>query len=187
MNFPEGTYRCIVADPPWPQPMMGRRARDPHIARELPYWAMSLFEIKAMPVARIARPGAHIWLWTTNSFFRQAFDVMAAWGFSYLTTITWVKPSGVGSWFVGTTQHCLFGYFRHCTFPLGRYKPTHFRATPKHHSAKPEEFYDLVRSISPEPRIDLFNRRVIEGFEGWGDETPGAKPAPRRGQGDLFS
>ena len=89
-----------------------------------------------------------------------------------MTTVTWVKPSGYGPWFVSTTQHVLFGYKEKCRFPLGRYKPTHFLANPVKHSQKPDEFYELVRSISPGPRLDMFNRRLIDGFVGWGDEAP---------------
>jgi N6-adenosine-specific RNA methylase IME4 len=133
---------------------------------------MPVEAIKALPVESIAGDQAHLWLWTTNQFLRAAFDVLDAWGFKYLATVTWVKPSGLGAWFANTTQHCLFGYYGKCHFPLARYKPTHFLATPRRHSAKPEEFYNLVRSISPGPRLDMFNRRVLEGFTGWGDESP---------------
>jgi N6-adenosine-specific RNA methylase IME4 len=150
----------------------------------IPYQIANLGEIKALPVESIADVGSHLWLWTTNAFLRQAFDVMEAWGFTYLTTITWVKPSGLGAWFVGTTQHCLFGYYKRCEFKRLRYLPTHFEAIPPEHSAKPGEFYTLVRKVSCEPRIDLFNRRIITGFNGWGDESPYNENA--RGQVDLF-
>jgi N6-adenosine-specific RNA methylase IME4 len=168
-----GPYSCIVADPPWPVRMTGKMAGRHAGARELPYETMTIDEIEALDVGSHAADGAHCWLWTTNGFWRPAFDVMQAWGFKYMTTITWVKPSGYGPWFASTTQHVLFGYKGKCVFPLARYKPTHFMASPRRkHSRKPDEFYDLVRSISPEPRIDLFNRREIDGFEGWGDESP---------------
>lgn len=172
-EFPEGRFLTIVADPPWPVKMNGTWKRRHNRAKELPYETMSLDEIKALPVADITAEAAHLWLWTTNGFLRDAFDVMQAWGFKYLTTVTWIKPSGFGPWFASTTQHVLFGYRDKCIFPAGRYKPTHFRASPRRqHSRKPDEFYDLVRAISPEPRIDLFNRRHISGFVGWGDEAP---------------
>lgn len=152
--------------------MTGAFKRRENHAESLPYETMSLQEIKELPTSGIADDACHLWLWTTNAFLRDAFDVMAAWGFNYLTTVTWAKPSGLGAWFASTTQHCLFGYYKRCVFPLARYRPTHFLATPKRHSQKPDEFYDLARSISPEPRIDLFNRRLISGFKGWGDESP---------------
>lgn len=170
---PEGNYACIVADPPWPQGMVGHFASRAGRPDSLRYSTMTLAEIMGLPIGRLARPATHLWLWTTNRFLRSAFDVMGAWGFKYLTTITWVKPSGLGAWFANTTQHCLFGYYQRCEFKQGRYLPTHFHATvrPGQHSRKPDEFYQLVRKVSPEPRIDLFNRRSISGFEGWGDEA----------------
>ena len=38
---------------------------------------------------------------------------------------------------------------------------------------KPEGFYELLRRVTPEPRLDMFARRRIEGFEAWGDQAPG--------------
>lgn len=170
--LPTGQYACIVADPPWPVKVTGAMAGRHKGPRALPYETMSVDAIKALPVQSIAAPNAHLWLWTTNRFLRPAFDVMAAWGFTNLTTVTWVKPSGYGPWFASTTQHVLFGYHGECRFPLGRFKPTHFTATPRRHSEKPDVFYELVREVSPGPRIELFARRAIEGFDAWGDEAP---------------
>lgn len=170
-------YSCIVIDPPWPQRMTGnfKRARDGfNRTLKLPYKTMSLEDIAAMGLADRAGDGAHCWLWTTNSHLADSFNILAGWGFTYLNTVTWVKPSGLGAWFANTTQHCLFGYYKKCQFPLARWRPTHFNAVvkPGEHSRKPDAFYDLVRSISPGPRLDMFARRVIEGFDGWGDEYP---------------
>ena len=41
----------------------------------------------------------------------------------------------------------------------------------REHSSKPDSFYDLVREVSPEPRIDIFSRELREGFEQYGNET----------------
>jgi N6-adenosine-specific RNA methylase IME4 len=173
-------YRTIVADPPWPQPLMGRRrspvsakrpnGRSPAPRTVLPYPTMTVAAIAALPVADLAEVGAHLWLWTTNAFLRQGFDVLAAWGFTYLAPITWVKPSGVGNYFVHRTQTCLFGYRERCTFPLERYHPTVFTTGwPHPHSAKPEAFIDLVERISPPPRVELFARRHRLGWDVLGD------------------
>lgn len=174
MEFDSVRYRTIVADPPWQQKMMGKRRRshDPYTRQKLDYPTMTLDEIQALPLAELAESGAHLWLWTTNQFLRAGFEVMEAWGFKYLAPITWVKPSGVGNYFVHRTQTVLFGYREHCRFPAARYLPTVFNAAnPAVHSTKPEQFFDLVERISPDPRIELFARQRRAGWDAWGNEV----------------
>ena len=176
-----GGFRCIVADPPWPMRGTGAWNRKRCNATKnkgnrapigLPYNAMSMDEIKALPVGDTACPDAHLWLWTTNAFLEAGFDVMRAWGFKYLAPIHWIKPSGAGMWFVHRTQTMLFGYRGKCRFPLARYKPNLFTSgLPKRHSEKPEEAFTLIEAVSPGPRLELFARRAREGWTVWGNEV----------------
>jgi len=46
-----------------------------------------------------------------------------------------------------------------------------FSAKVREHSRKPDEFYELVRKASPEPRIDVFSREKRKGFDQHGNET----------------
>lgn len=174
-QWPTGQYMTIAADPPWPQRIMKggpwKEARNQRPAA-LPYQTMTLDEITALPVDALAGVGAHLWLWTTNAYLDAAFDVLRAWDFTYLTTVTWVKPSGPGAYFASTTQHCLVGYHERCRFPLRRWAPTHFHATVKRHSQKPETFFRLVEQVSPTPRLELFARQRRAGWDAWGDELP---------------
>jgi N6-adenosine-specific RNA methylase IME4 len=48
--------------------------------------------------------------------------------------------------------------------------PLCFNGTSREHSRKPVEFYDRVRRVSPAPRLDMFSRAPIEGFERHGNE-----------------
>ena len=165
-------YQTIYADPPWEQQMKGKYKIRPNTAMQLRYPTMTVEDICKLPVSDIAESGCHLWLWTTNQFLLAGFEVMQAWGFKYLAPITWVKPSGTGNYFIHRTQTLLFGYKDKCLFPLARYKPTVVNTSiPKRHSQKPDVFYDLIESISPEPRVELFSRAKRFGWDCWGNEV----------------
>ena len=127
----------------------------------------------------MADDGCHLWLWTTNAHLRDGFDVMDAWGFKYMTPIHWIKPSGVGAWFVNRTQTLLFGYKKPCKMGKGRYHPNILQTgNPKRHSQKPEEFYALIEAISQGPRLELFARQEREGWDVFGNEVENSISLP---------
>lgn len=131
-----------------------------------------------MPVGDLAETGAHLWLWVTNAYLRDGFDVMKAWGFKYLAPITWVKTDGVGNYFIHITEHLLFGYKDKCVFNKARYIRNAYQwAKPKKHSAKPADSYKLIESISDAPRLELFARPAspmfpkLSDWDTWGNEV----------------
>lgn len=169
-------YKTILADPPWNMRLTGLYQIRKLRPSKLVYPLMTTDEIKKLPVAKIADVGCHLWLWVTNSHLREGFEVMEAWGFKYLAPITWVKPSGLGNYFIHRTQHLLFGYKDKCIFSKERYKPTVFMAKTGKHSQKPNESYELIESISEPPRIELFARQKRqtlfgEDWDVWGNEV----------------
>jgi len=99
-----GGYRTIVADPPWPYDEgfngFGKR-------RDLPYDAMTLEQIAALPVASLAAPGCHLYVWTTNRYLPETLGIVEMWGFSYSATLVWAKPpgqKGLGGRYAITTE-----------------------------------------------------------------------------------
>ena len=49
---------------------------------------------------------------------------------------------------------------------------TCFEAPTAGHSVKPSLFYETLVRCFPGPRLDVFARRIIPGFMGWGNEYP---------------
>lgn len=50
-----------------------------------------------------------------------------------------------------------------------------FGAPPQRvHSAKPDEFYEMVERCSPGPRLEMFTRSRRSGWSVWGAEVPRA-------------
>ncbi len=84
------TFGTILADPPWQfQNRTGEVA--PEHRRLCRYGTMTIAEIASLPVADLAAPVAHLYLWVPNALLPQGLAVMAAWGFTYKANIVWHK------------------------------------------------------------------------------------------------
>lgn len=165
-DLPPDTFRTIVADPPWPYGNTATRG-----SAEDHYPTMSMDELAALDVAGLADDSAHLYLWVTNGFLREGFDLIDAWGFVYKACLTWVKPQmGLGNYFRGATEHVLFAV-RGRLPTLSRSTVNWFEARRGRHSAKPDTFYDLVETSSPGPYLELFARRQRLGWSSWGNEA----------------
>lgn len=163
-------YRCIVIDPPWPMKKIRREVRPKQV--EMDYKTMSIDEIKEFPLKKFMHnDGCHIYLWTTQKFLRDSFDVFEAWGVKFQCLMTWVKNVGFTpySWMY-STEHVLFGACGNIPL-LRKGIRLDFNAKVREHSRKPDEFYDIVRLVSSGPRVDIFSREKREGFDVWGYET----------------
>jgi N6-adenosine-specific RNA methylase IME4 len=172
-------YRTIVADPPWSYRTTGITTRtrgDGSFAPEaaLNYPTMSVSEIAALPVAEMADVDAHLYLWVTNPLLFDAAPIIEAWGFRYVTLLTWRKLGtlGMGYYFRGDTEHVIFGVRGKAPIPADRRARNWFSAAKTGHSRKPDLFYELVERVSPEPRLELFARRRRFGWDVWGNEAP---------------
>jgi N6-adenosine-specific RNA methylase IME4 len=182
-------YRTIVADPPWPQPDSGARTQSTKgnwrgkwlgYISEIPYSTMTLAEIRALPVADLAAPDCHLYMWTTNRFLRESFSVLDAWGFKFSTVLVWCKAPmgiGLGGAFTLTNEFVLYAR-RGSLPPLQRQDSTWWQFKRPYnenggpaHSKKPEGFLDVVEQVSPAPRLEMFARRNRLGWDTWGDEA----------------
>lgn len=166
----QGLFQTIVIDPPWD---WGDEGDVNQFGRAKPeYSTMPIEEIEKMPISKIADDNCHLYLWVTNRSLPKAFRLIEAWGFRYITCLTWVKPSiGMGNYFRGSTEQVLFAVKG--TQPLKRRDVgTHFEARRgEGHSAKPDEFYSLVESCSYGPYIDIFGRKERDGWIVWGENS----------------
>ncbi len=164
----QGLFQTIVIDPPWD---WGDEGDVNQFGRAKPdYHTMPIEDIEKMPIGKIADDNCHLYLWVTNRSLPKAFRLIEAWGFRYITCLTWVKPSiGMGNYFRGSTEQVLF-CVKGSQMLKRRDVGTHFEA-PRgdRHSAKPDEFYNLVESCSYGPYIDIFGRQGRKGWSVWGE------------------
>jgi len=181
-----GLYQTIMADPPWLERGGGqiKRGADRH------YPLMPTKDICALPVGTWAAPDAHLYLWVTNNFLKDGFAVMDAWGFRYVTKITWTKAKdgrlevpdesdlqvGLGQYFRGCSEDVLFGVRGMVPYRLREdgkraQGKTWFSAPRQEHSQKPESFRKTVEMVSTGPYLEMFARRPAPGWDVWGNEV----------------
>ncbi len=157
--------------------MSGNFGARPNKPKKLVYNTLSIDEIKNFPIGDIAEVGCHVYLWTTNKMLPLAFDILKAWGVNYHIPIILKKKTGmlICNGYRSMSEICLLGFYgKPMQKWIGIAQANCFEVFKKSgkHSHKPDEFYEGVRKMSPEPRIDIFARRSIVGFDAWGDEAP---------------
>ena len=171
-------YKTIVIDPPWQYGAWGLPSDRPNQVkvRPMPYETMSLVDIKNLPVLSIAADNCELYLWVTQRYLPAAFGIVESWGFKYCQTLTWCKrPRGLGQGgvYCPTTEFIVLG--RRGRMPkVRRVDTTWWLVKRPHnsHSTKPEDFQDIIESVSLPPRIELFARRERHGWDRWGNEVP---------------
>jgi N6-adenosine-specific RNA methylase IME4 len=181
-----GRFQVVYADPAWSYDNRTIRGGAEHH-----YPTMTVEQICALPVAKLAAPDAALFLWATWPTLPDALRVIDAWGFKFKNcAFTWVKTTktggdavGLGHWTRGNTEPCLFatrGRPQRVDASVRQVLLTELAeetifAERGRHSAKPPETRDrIVRLMGDVPRIELFARDRVAGWHAWGNQVPPA-------------
>jgi len=180
--FPKKKYNIIYADPPWQygskQYQDGGRDFD---KLESHYNVMSIEDIKRLPVNNIAEKDCMLFLWVTDSHIKEGLAVIEAWGFEYKTIgFNWIKKYKSGSycvnfapWLLKSWEICLIGI----RGTMGKYKKANniqglLIEERTIHSKKPNEARKRIDLLFGDiPKIELFAREKINGWDVWGKEA----------------
>lgn len=175
--FPDKKYNIIYADPPWTY--NNPKNNDPRMGG-ITYPTMSLENIKSLPVDGLADKDCALFMWVTMPKLQEGLEVIKAWGFKYTTcAFTWVKLnpkndniySGLGHWTNGNAELCLFakkGKPKRVAKNVKQIVMAHREG----HSEKPTEVRDRIVALMGDlPRIELFARQKVDGWDYWGDEV----------------
>jgi N6-adenosine-specific RNA methylase IME4/predicted HTH domain antitoxin len=172
-------YPVILADPPWHFEVYNEDSGVERAAANH-YPTMSLAEIYELPIADLATPDAVLFLWTTAPHLHEAVEVLAAWGFQYVSNFVWVKDKfGLGYWVRAQHELLLIATRGDIPSPLPADRPSSVINAPRReHSRKPDEAYGLIERMYPElPKIELFARAAREGWAAWGNQSQPALDA----------
>jgi N6-adenosine-specific RNA methylase IME4 len=173
-------FGTILVDPPWRfQNRTGKVA--PEHKRLSRYGTMSIGEIAALPVAKIAASTSHLYLWCPNALLPDGLATMKAWGFQYKSNLVWHKirkdggsdGRGVGFYFRNVTELILFGVRGNNarTLAPGRSQVNYLSSQKREHSRKPDEQYPIIEACSMGPYIELFARGERKRWVSWGNQA----------------
>lgn len=167
-------YNIIYADPPW-----SYKDKKCNGNCEAHYSTMSIEDICNLPIDKLAEKDSVLFLWVTYPMLQEGLKVIKAWGFKYKTIgFQWIKQNksgkgfffGLGRWTRGNTECCLIAVKgkpkrkSNCVSQL-------ILSPLQIHSKKPDIVREkIVELIGDLPRVELFAREHIEGWDCWGNE-----------------
>lgn len=182
-------YNIIYADPPWTFQTYSEKGKEKKSA-EVHYDCMTIEDIYRLPVNDIADDNSILFLWVTNPMLKQGLETIDSWGFTYKTVaFSWYKKNkiadsffwGLGYWTRANVELCLLAT---------KGKPTRISkgvhqvindedcldteqivSAIQKHSQKPAIVREkIVQLCGDVPRVELFARDRIEGWDAWGNE-----------------
>lgn len=190
-------YDVLYMDPPWSY--TGSKVKWGAAAKF--YDTMSLDEIKSMPLKKLCKRRAVVFVWTTGPKLAETLEAGRAWGLHYRgVAFVWVKTKKDGtplkaqgvrpSIVKPITELCLM----FSTIKSGKPLPlasesicqTVF-APKRRHSQKPVEVRERIEQLYPtSERIELFARERPTGWDVWGDEVPPLTNQQNDTDGDSY-
>jgi len=142
---------------------------------------MNKTDMQKLSVNEIADDNCVLFLWVTGPCLKEGLELIEAWGFKYKTIgFTWVKKNKIAdTWFWGmgyytrsNTELCLIATKGK---PLKRISKSVHQVVDDRimrHSKKPDSVRDkIVELFGDIPRIELFAREKVSGWDCWGNEV----------------
>jgi N6-adenosine-specific RNA methylase IME4 len=174
-------YRVIYSDPAW-QFSNKKTGGSMASAAEQKYTVTSIDDMCELPVADLCDDDCLLVMWYVGSMPDEALKLARAWGFRVVNIngFVWDKETKKGLDYFGmgfttraSTESALIGV----KGKLGNLIKSHsvrakIRAKVGEHSEKPQEFRDAIEKLCGNvPRIELFARNKVDGWDRWGNEA----------------
>lgn len=172
-------YNIIYADPPWNYSDK-RKGYKMSGGATNHYETMKIEDIKKIPIKDITEDNCMLFLWVTFPNLQEGLDVIKAWGFKYKTLgFSWIKTNkkngnpffGIGYYTKSNCEICLIGV-KGKPIKQSDYISSVIISPREEHSKKPDEVREkIVKLCGDIPRIELFARQAVDGWDCWGNEV----------------
>ncbi len=173
VSFPEEEkkYRVLYADPPW---RYNDRRDGNTTGAEDHYPTMTITELCDLSIKRLAQDNAVLFLWTTSPLLEDSFKVINAWGFKYKTSFVWDKVKHNMGHYNSVRHELLLVCTRGSCTPDNAKLFDSVQEIERNdkHSEKPERFREIIDTLYTHgPKIELFARKSVKGWDVWGAEV----------------
>lgn len=186
MTTNHGRYEIVYIDPPW-------GGYTPFGTAKISYPTMTTAELLALPLPTWMAKRCVLFVWVTGPLlFGQQATVIQGWCERYGLTYqgmpyVWAKTTLAGVLMGASGPRprlvkpvtefviALSNVRRGRTFPLLTESQRQLVTAPRPqtHSRKPNEVRErIVELLGDRPRIELFARERIDGWDGWGNQYP---------------
>lgn len=171
-------YNIIYVDPPW---AYSRNYGGNPKNGGFQYPSLTVYDLVTLRVDEIAAKNAALLFWVTAPKLEDAFPIIVSWGFHYKTVaFDWRKVDskgkprcGLGHYSRSSHEFCLLAIRGSMKRMDANVMQTIDYPVTKH-SAKPPEVRDrIVRLFGDLPRIELFARDRVQGWDSVGLDLSG--------------
>jgi N6-adenosine-specific RNA methylase IME4 len=169
-------YQVIYADPAWRFATRSEKGKGK--SPDAHYRTMTLEELAALPVRRLAARTCALICWIYDPMIPQALWLLEHWGFTFKTRLfDWPKETANGLDAFGQGYFTRNGGEQCWLATIGAPKcldhgvRQYQRALLREHSRKPDLFPMLIERMFDGPYCELFSRTERDGWQSWGDET----------------
>ena len=177
--LPNKKYNIIYADPAWKTKYF-KEKKDGLLSRKLPYSTLTDNEIINLPVKNITDENSILFLWCIDSKIPILTSIMESWGFTFKAVgFVWGKQAkttnGFNSTFSSYTRKtCEFCFIGTKGKYLVKKRSVEqlILKSKREHSRKPDCVRDRIVELCGDlPRIELFARQKVDGWDCWGNEV----------------
>lgn len=172
-------YNIIYADPPWTYSVWSDKGKGR--SAESHYPTMQKEAIQSLPISQISAKDSVLFLWVTAPCFKEGFELIKHWGFTYKTFgFTWIKKNkksdgifkGMGYYTRSNAEYCLIATKGKVLERKSRSVSSVIISHLERHSKKPDEARKRITELFGDlPRIELFARQYADGWDCWGNEV----------------
>lgn len=172
-------YNIIYADPPWSYKDK-RKGKKISGGASNHYKTMNINELKQIDILKICDENCMLFMWVTFPNLQEGLDLIKSWGFKYKTLgFSWIKTNknngkpffGIGYYTKSNCEVCLIAV-KGKPIKKSNFISSVIISPREEHSKKPDEVRKRIVELCGDiPRIELFARQEVEGWDCWGNEV----------------